>query len=216
MFYVYADGESIFNPFDSGMSIVSPKVTLELGKSGSFQFGIPQSNMFYNDLEQINTKIVVELDNTEIFRGRILSISRGFNNLKIIYCEGILSYLVDSVQKARRYNGSAKKLYENILNRHNAMVEADKRFVVSRGTFGVEDTTVVIPGKKEDGDAYYGENKYEQAIIESLVDEWKTTYDYINSIFIDYLGGYLIAKHNKERDLNYIDYISNEQFDSKI
>lgn len=216
MFYVFADGASIFNPLDDSLSILSPKVTLELGKSGSFQFNIPPSNDYYNRLEQLKTSIIVELDNTEIFRGRVLSITRGFNNIKSVYCEGILSYLVDSVQKARRFNGKAATLYDEILRRHNGMVEGKKQFNRSLCTFGVENATVVIPGKKEENDAYFGENKYEQAIIESLVDEWQTTYDYINTLFIDYLGGYLIAKYDQDTRTNYINYISNEELDSRI
>lgn len=216
MFYVFADGVSMFDPLDSTQSILSPKVTLELGKSGSFQFSIPKTNLYYNTLEQLKTNVVVYLDNTEIFRGRVLSISRGFNNIKTVYCEGILSYLVDSVQKARRFNGKAKTLYEDILKRHNAMVEEYKRFSIDLGSYGVENATVVIPGKKEDGDAYYGENKYAQAIIESIVNEWQTSYDYINKIFIDYLGGYLIAKYDERSGKNYIDYISNDALDKKL
>ena len=216
MFYVFADGASIFNPLDDSLSIFSPKVTLELGKSGSFQFSIPPSNDYYNRLEQLKTSVIVELDNTEIFRGRVLSITKGFNNIKSVYCEGILSYLVDSVQKARRFNGKAATLYDDIIRRHNGMVESKKQFNRSLCTFGVENATVVIPGKKEEGDAYFGENKYEQAIIESLVDEWQTTYDYINTLFIDYLGGYLIAKYDQDTRSNYINYISSEEFDSRI
>ena len=216
MFYVYADGESIFSPLDDSLAIFSPKVTLELGKSGSFQFSIPKSNEYYNSIEQLKTSIIVEIDNTEIFRGRVLTITRGFSNIKNVYCEGILSYLVDSVQKANRFNGKAKDLYEKILRRHNAMVDSSKRFSIELGSFGVENAAVVIPGKKEEGDKYFGENKYEQAIIESIVDEWQTTYDYINKIFIDYLGGYLVAKHDSASDKNYIDYISNETFDSLV
>lgn len=216
MFYVFADGESIFNPMDDNLAILSPKVTLELGKSGSFQFSIPSTHDYYNKLEQLKTSIMVELDNTEIFRGRILSITKGFNNIKTVYCEGILSYLVDSVQKARSFKGKASELYKKILERHNDMVEKDKRFALNLCTFGVEDADVIIPGKKDEEDKYYGTDKYGQAIIESLVDEWKTSYDYINSLFIDYLGGYLVAKYDRKKEVNYIDYISNDQLDAKL
>ena len=216
MFYVYADGKSIFSPLDDTTAIFSPKVTLELGKSGSFQFSIPDSNEYYNILEPLKALIVVEIDEIEIFRGRVLNITRGFNNIKTVYCEGILSYLVDTVQKANRYNGKAKDLYEKILRRHNAMVDSSKRFSIELGHFEVENASVIIPGKKEKNDEYFGENIYEQAIIETIVDEWQTTYDYISKIFIDYLGGYLIAKHDSDTGKNYIDYISNEALDNRV
>lgn len=216
MFYVYVDGEQIFSPVDESLAIYAPKVTVELGKSGSFQFSMPPTNEYYGYVDEIGADVIVYLDDTEIFRGRSISIKRDFNNIKNVYCEGILSYLVDSVQKATRYNGNSKDLFYKILRRHNSMVESKKRFSIDLSTYNVENTTVVIPGKKDDGDEYYGENKYEQAIIESIVGEWQTTYDYLNNIFLSYLGGYLIAKHDDDLDVNYIDYISNEAFEEKI
>ena len=147
MYYVYADGDSIFNQFDKTLTIHSPKVTLELGKAGSFQFDIPPTNQYYNRLTQLKTNIRVELDNKTIFYGRVFSITRGFNNIKKVYCEGALSYLMDTLQQAKSYKGKAKTLFENIIAAHNAMADSDKQFVIDR--LEIEDTDVIIPGKKD-------------------------------------------------------------------
>ena len=107
MFYVYANGQSIFNPLDEEMILLAPQLSQELGKSGSFQFQIPPSNRFYDQMDPLRTIIVVEYDDAEVFRGRVLTNSRTFNNIRTIYCEGFLSYLVDSVLKDFKYTGTA-------------------------------------------------------------------------------------------------------------
>ena len=98
MFYVYADGESLWFPLDDKRVILNPRLTLEMGKAGSFQFSLPPSNSLYNTLTKLKTIITVTLDDTEIFRGRILTMDRSFNNVKQIYCEVVLAYMNDSLK----------------------------------------------------------------------------------------------------------------------
>lgn len=223
MYYIYADGKPIFNPLDPELGIVAPKVSLELGKAGSFQFDIPPTNKFYDSLKQLKTIITVNIDDYEVFRGRIFSIQRKFNKMKSVQCEGVLAYLVDSVQKAVKYNGDAYTLFKKIISNHNEMMGSDteKTFRVSEPEEMVPatrelllNTTVIVPGKKEDDDKYYGSDKYAQAVIESIVDEWLTSFDYINDVLIDYIGGYLIAF--RENNRNRIRYISIDELDKKI
>lgn len=218
MFYIYANGESIYNPFDDMRPIYSAKVSVELGKAGSFQFAMPSTNMYYDDLAQFDTEIVVTMDDVyEIFRGRILSITRNYSNVKTVYCEGILAYLVDSVQKATSYNGTAKDLFKKIIARHNSMMtgaNSYKRFEI--GVVDIENARVVIPGKKDDNDKYYGTSVYEQAVIESIADEWLTSYDYINQVLLEYLGGYLVARYDASKNKNYIDIVSIESLEERV
>lgn len=217
MYYVYADDNSIYNPLDSSLTIHSPKVTLEIGKAGSFQFDIPPTNQYYSSLTQLKTIIRVELDDKVIFYGRVFSITRNFNNIKHVYCEGALSYLIDTLQKAKSFKGKAKTLFNKIMATHNDMTTGDKKFTIDR--LEIEDTDVIIPGKKDDDGKYYG-SKYEQTIIESIAEEWLTTYDYINNVLIDYLGGYLMYEYDQnavqESKKNKISYVSESSFDSLI
>ena len=217
MYYVYADDNSIYNPLDSSLTIHSPKVTLEIGKAGSFQFDIPPTNQYYSSLTQLKTIIRVELDDKVIFYGRVFSITRNFSNIKHVYCEGALSYLIDTLQKAKSFKGKAKTLFNKIMATHNDMTTDDKKFTIDR--LEIEDTDVIIPGKKDDDGKYYG-SKYEQTIIESIAEEWLTTYDYINNVLIDYLGGYLMYEYDQnavqESKKNKISYVSESSFDSLI
>lgn len=201
MYHVYADGASIYDPLNNSYFLFSPKVKLEFGKAGSCEFVIPPGNINYNELKQMKTIITVEEDDgTEIFRGRVLNISRDFNNLKTIYCEGDLAYLVDSVQKAVKYEGTVHELFRKIIRKHNAMVEEEKKFRV--GNITIDDRPIKIAGKSEEIDNT-GKIDYKQIAIDSIADNWNSTYDYIQSCIIDYCGGYLQTR--RQNDHTYLD-----------
>lgn len=205
MFYIYANGKSIYQPMDNTLSLFAPKLTLEIGKAGSLQFQIPPSNKYYNALPQLTTTITVEMDDTEIFRGRVLTNNRNFNNVRTIYCEGDLAYLVDSVQKAEKYDGKAHALFRKIIEAHNARVEASKRFTV--GNITVENRDVLLTGKSDDiQDAETGKFDYKQIAINSIADEWQNTFDFIETCLIDYTGGYLRTR--RVGNTTYIDLVA--------
>lgn len=228
MYRVYADGELIFDPIDRAHILHSPKVTQEIGKAGTFQFVMSPENKYYDEIKQMVTTIVVEFEigtsTIEIFRGRVFSVTIDFSKMKTVVCEGSLSYLVDSVQKAVSYKGKTKQLLTDIINNHNKMIagksvavsdwknikdEKVRRKMFRLGQYEIENADVIIPGHKDKDDKYYG-SQYEQTIIESIDDEWKTTYDYINDVIISYLGGYLIARYDSKNGGNILDVVSDD------
>ena len=144
MFHIYADGKSIYEPIDDELIVNSPKLTLEMGKAGALQFIVPPSHRYYSLFQQLKTIVTVELDGVEIFRGRVLSNNRNFNNMRTIYCEGNLAYLVDSVQKGKKFKGTTHELFRKIVQQHNARVEAEKEFRV--GTINIEDREIILKG----------------------------------------------------------------------
>ena len=205
MFYIYANGKSIYQPMDNTLSLFAPKLTLEMGKAGSLQFQIPPNNKYYNAPPQLTTTITVEMDDTEIFRGRVLTNNRNFNNIRTIYCEGDLAYLVDSVQKAEKYDGKAHALFRKIIAAHNARVEASKQFTV--GNITVEDRDVLLTGKSDDiQDAETGKFDYKQIAINSIADEWQNTFEFIETCLIDYTGGYLRTR--RQNGVTYVDLLA--------
>lgn len=202
MFYIYADGELLYYPMNQNRTVIKPKLTLEVGKAGSLSFGLLPSNMLYDRLRKLKTVITVEWDTVEIFRGRILSMERAFTNVKTVYCEGNLSFLVDSVQKGEAYTGTTRALFRKIVAAHNARVDADKQFKI--GNVTIDDREIIISGQSEsEGDS--GAIDYQQIAINSIVNEWSSTFDYIQSCLIDYVGGYLRTR--KESDGLYLDYV---------
>lgn len=204
MFYIYADGKSIFQPMDNSLSLFAPKLTLEMGKAGALSFQIPPSNRYYNALPQLTTIISVELDDVEIFRGRVLTNNRNFNNVRTVYCEGDLAYLVDTVQKAERYNGKTHDLFRKIIEAHNKRAGADKQFLV--GDITIENRDVVLSGKSDEvQDEETGKFDYKQIAINSIADEWQNSFDFIQNCLIDYTGGYLRTR--RQNGKTYIDLL---------
>lgn len=203
MFYIYAGGESIYKPLDDQLVLFSPKLTLEIGKAGSLEFDIPPQNPYYDRMNQLSTEVSVDMDNDEIFHGRVLSNERGFNNVRHIYCEGDLSYLVDSVQKGVQYSGTTHDLFNRIISAHNARVDANKQFAV--GTVNIENRSVVLVGHSEGENLNTGTIDYKQIAIDSIVDEWNNSFDYIQTCLIDYCGGYLRTR--RENGVIYIDLL---------
>lgn len=204
MFYVYADGKSIFQPMDNNLSLFAPKLTLEMGKAGALSFQIPPSNRYYNALPQLTTTITVEMDDVEIFRGRVLTNNRNFNNVRTVYCEGDLAYLVDTVQKAERYNGKTHDLFRKIIEAHNKRAGADKQFLV--GDITIENRDMVLSGKSDEvQDEETGKFDYKQIAINSIADEWQNSFDFIQNCLIDYTGGYLRTR--RQNGKTYIDLL---------
>lgn len=203
MFYIYTGGESFYKPLDDQLVLFSPKLTLEIGKAGSLEFDIPPQNPYYDRMNQLSTEVSVDMDNDEIFHGRVLSNERGFNNVRHIYCEGDLSYLVDSVQKGVRYSGTTHDLFNRIISAHNARVDANKQFTV--GTVNIENRSVVLVGHSEGENLNTGTIDYKQIAIDSIVDEWNNSFDYIQTCLIDYCGGYLRTR--RENGVIYIDLL---------
>lgn len=204
MFYVYADGESLWFPLDDKRVILNPRLTLEMGKAGSFQFSLPPSNSLYNTLAKLKTIITVTLDDTEIFRGRILTMDRSFNNVKQIYCEGVLAYLNDSVQPSEKFTGKTHDLFAQIIEGHNKMVEPAKQFKMGKIT--AENRDIIITGTSDETeDGSNGSFDYKQIAINAMTGEWKSSWEFISSYMIAYAGGYLRARHGE--DGLYIDYL---------
>lgn len=205
MFSVYADGQLIFMPLDRTLTIHNPKVSLEIGKAGSFQFELPSSNLFYNKLQQMRSIVTVEYEGVEIFRGRVLTNNRSFNNVRSVYCEGDLAYLVDSVQKGTKFNGKAHDLFRKIIEGHNARVDDYKKFTV--GNITIEDRDVILSGKSEEIEKYDVKKfNYKQIALNAIVDDWMNSFDYIEDVLIDYCGGYLRTR--REGNTTYIDYLA--------
>lgn len=190
MFRIYLDGKSIHEPIDNSLVIFSPKLTLEIGKAGSLQFEVPSTNKYFSDFKQLKSIVTVESDGVEIFRGRVLNNNKNFNNFRSIYCEGNLAYLVDSVQKSEKYVGKTHDLFKKIINQHNTMVEPYKRFKM--GNITVDNANIVISGQSEEiEDLETSKFNYKQIVINSMVNNWSTSFDYIETTIINNVGGYL-------------------------
>ena len=207
MFSIYVDGELLYRPDgDIDCATTDPVLKLEMGKSGSLTFGLPVTNALYGRLQKLVSIVQVFYDEQEVFEGRVLSLTRDFNNTLQVECEGELSYLVDSVQRNDAFTGKTTELLAEIIARHNEMVEPFKQFKMGKVT--VEERDIIIAGQSDKTTDDEGNFDYRQIEINSTTSEWRDTLDYIETCLINYCGGYLRARRDVAGNL-YLDWIAN-------
>lgn len=206
MFSIYVDGELLYRPDgDIDCMATDPVLRLEMGKSGSLTFGLPITNALYGRLQKLVSIVQVFYDEQEIFEGRVLTLTRDFDNTLQVECEGELSYLVDSVQRNDAFTGKTTELLAEIISRHNEMVEPFKQFKMGKVT--VEERDITITGQSDKTTDDEGNFDYRQIEINSTTNEWRDTLDYIETCLINYCGGYLRARRDAAGDL-YLDWIA--------
>ena len=116
------------NLVNEGYRVISPKLTVELNKSGSLEYILPPNNVMYDNVKKLKTIITAYQDNDEIFRGRVLHDDGDFYRKKKVYCEGELSFLLDSQQRPYTFQGDVPELFRKYVEGHNARVDPEKQF----------------------------------------------------------------------------------------
>lgn len=185
MYTAYVDGDLFYAPnlVEEGFAISSARITEETNKAGSFTFTLLPENPEYDGFYILKSVVTVKDGDTEIFRGRPVEVSRGFQNAKTIRCEGWLSVLLDSVVRPYEFSGTPEALFTKLITDHNGMVDADKQLYVG-------DVTVTDP------------NNY----IARASSEFPATWDEIEDKLIELLGGYV--RHRRQSGRNYVDYLA--------
>lgn len=183
MYTVWVDGECIYSPVitDVDYKIISPVLTIELNKCGSFEFILPKGNRGYNLIQKLKSLVTIKEDGVSIWWGRVIEDKRDFWNRRDIYCEGILAYLLDSIVRPYDYQGDLPTLFHQYVNAHNDHADTDKEFTV-------EYCNVTDPNNY----VHYSSTVYPNTLSE------------INEKLIKTHGGYLSAR--REQNTNYISY----------
>lgn len=182
MYQVYCDGQLLHDPRLQEYQLVSPSLSLELNKTGSFTFTQYPNHPMAGLVQKMKSVITVEKDGAVLFRGRPLSSKEGFYKQQDYTCEGELAFLLDSRVRPFEMAGGVTELFTYLINQHNEQVDAYKQFKV--GTVTVTDP-----------------NDY---INRSNVT-YETTFDILKTRLLDTLGGYLWVRH--EADGVYLDYL---------
>lgn len=144
MYVIKADGRLLYSPelLHDGFKVHSPKMHLEVNTAGSLDFTLPPCNALHADIRKMKSIVTVEQDGEEVFRGRVLEESMDFYRQKQIYCEGDLSFLLDSLQAPFDFEGTPAELFAMLIAAHNAQMDESKRFVLGNVS-GLDNETVI-------------------------------------------------------------------------
>lgn len=188
IYRVFADNNTIYDSRLSDLGMLQDTLELELNKAGSFNFTLPTSHPYRNSLKKLSSIVSVYRNNRILFRGRVLNSSYNFYNDVSFECEGELAFFNDSIQRPYDFQSgdkhtTVKDLFAFFVERHNAQVDAAKRFKVGKVT--VTDS-----------------NNYIIAADSTYMNTWES----INKKLIESYGGYLWVRH--ENDEIYIDYLA--------
>lgn len=183
MYMVLCDDIPIYDLRDEELTLIEPRLTLEVNSPGSFECRIPPTHPRYDLPVKMLSRITVLQDNVELFKGRITQTKIDYYNRKQIYCEGELAFLNDSIQRPAEYHDmTVRGYFEKLISIHNEQVETDKRFEVGQ-------VTVTDPN-----DSLY---RY---------TNWENTLTAIKEDLISSLGGYIRVRN--ENGHRYIDLIA--------
>lgn len=123
--------------------LISPTLTREVGKAGSFEFTLPLGNVAHSALQKLRTTVEVEQDGKMIWQGRPMSHEQDFLMRQKIYCEGEMAYLNDSgAAPYSAKNVSFSQFLDWVCANHNRQVDAYKAFTPGKVQM---DTPMVVP-----------------------------------------------------------------------
>lgn len=191
MYTIFADGECIYSdvtPLET-CKVVNPKLKLADSAAGSLELTLPPGNAGYNLVKRLTTDIVVYENDEELWEGRILEETIDFWKRKIIYCEGELAYLNDTIQPPHQYSVSDTTITSfltDLLAVHNSKVPENRQFQI-----GI--VTVIDGDQIDDDDAINRFTNYE------------STLECINTKLVEKLGGHLRVRH--QNGVRYLDYL---------
>jgi phage minor structural protein len=161
--------------------LLNPKLSLALNKTGTLTFSVPVTHPYYDKIGKMQCELSVYKGSKTIYVGRPLTSEEDFYKTSSVTCEGILAYLIDSIQRPYSFTGSIKNFLSSLLTNHNNQVDSFKQFIL--GVCDVADSNNYI-------------NRSDSGYTDSL-----TT---VNNKLINTHGGYLSVRYGT--NTRYIDY----------
>lgn len=195
MYRIKSDDKTLHDIRDEEYMLLSPKISLELNKTGNLDFGILPSHPEIGSIQKMCSRIAVYDDEELLYAGRLITDEADFYNYGQVSCEGELAFLLDTIQRpkerGRTYTfepiSTNIEVFRAVIREHNSQVEESKKFEI--GIIDIESSSV------ENFDANY-----------------EKTWDLINSKFIGTYEGYLRVRY--ENGTRYIDYVKQYGQDS--
>ena len=104
--------------------LISPVLQMSVGSQGSLSFGISPEHPMYGNLNNRTTFLTVLDDAGEVWRGRVISQEKGWENIINIYAEGELAYLQDTRMRPFVFVGTRRGLLQRLMDNHNDQLTA--------------------------------------------------------------------------------------------
>ena len=189
-------------PISGTPVITNPKVKNEIGKAGSFEFGLETNSPYYNSLMQMKTIIRVTYFGNTIFLGRVLTIDKTLSGSRTVHCEGCLAFLLDSPQPGTKEDTrsqiSVLEYLQQIITNHNSYVSTEP---IKQMTLGE------VPGQYTNATTSEQRVKIptEKASQKFGDTSWNTTMDRIEGLISDF-GGYFRVRYNTSNGKLYLDW----------
>lgn len=184
MLKMYLDGELLYHPnIPDKLPMATAKWDGEVGKAGKLEFLILKQNPMYGNIRKMKSIVKLYDDNYRIFRGRVYSARRKFNNSLLVTCEGELAFLNDAEVRPYSFKGSVEDYFYFLVDEYNSQVSEDRRFLPGRCTVTDPNNYIVR------------ENKNYPKVLKEMQDK-----------LVDKLGGFLWTR--EETDGVYIDYLA--------
>ena len=181
MYRVTLNGTIFSTPEAEETALISPVLTLEANKAGSFTFTMAPDHPFYSSIVFRQSIIDVYQDSDLIFEGIPVTEKTSFDKLKTIECEGEMTFFNDTIQRQHKYTGeTVQTLITALLSTHNAECDAGKTFTL--GTCTVSASGI------------------------GAVTNYETTMNALSKNLVENFGGYLSIRHNG--GVRYLDYTS--------
>lgn len=176
-----ADIYTLHDTSTNDLILINPNLSLTLNKTGTLTFSVPVIHPYYDKISKMQCEISVYKNSKLIYIGRPLTSEEDFYKTSSVTCEGILAYLIDSIQRPYSFKGNIKDFLSSVITNHNSQIDSFKRFTL--GTCDVVDSNNYI-------------NRSNSGYTDSL-----TT---INNKLIDTHGGYISVRYSGST--RYIDY----------
>lgn len=151
--------------------VINAKCDMELSKTGTLSFKINPNHPNFDKIFKHKSEIYLFQDDECLFCGRVLNDEVDIYNFKTVTCEGMLGYLLDSIQRAKAYSITGdtkiKDYLTDILKIHNSQVDNHKQFSVG------------IVSEVDTSETFYKISSYEDTLTtinNDLVETFKHTY----------------------------------------
>lgn len=184
MYQIKCGDDILHDSRSNNIRVVEPKCDMELNKTGTLSFRIQPNHPLFDRLHKHTSEISLYQDGEWVFTGRILNDETDIYGYKTVEVEGILGYLLDSIQRSKEYHITGNRKIEqyltDVLNIHNSQVDEYKH--IYAGDVTLDDIS----------DQLY------------KVSSYKDTLSTINEDLINTFGGYFFIKVQNGK--KYLDY----------